>query len=99
MTASGGTNPEEVTGGKRKGYKRFFESLTARTRTCSMNLPDSEVMQAMKMGWNRKMDDVFIDAAIAAALGGADPFNTPLPLPSSSQVAIRDYGSAGVTTR
>lgn len=89
----GKTNAEEIDGGKRKGIKRKFNVARKFDRTDKefleqMGLPDSEVMQAMRAGWERKLDDVFIDAAGADSLGGVEPYITPVPFPNSQVIPV-----------
>jgi len=97
----GDSNPSEVGGGKRKGYQRQFEVGIKRDQWDNQwlekqALPDSDIVTAMKAGLNRKLDDMFIDASTADALGGADPYNTAIPLPATSQVAV-NYVLSGAT--
>lgn len=89
----GSTNAQEIGGGKRKGFKRKFDCAVKfdqydKEFLENMGLPDSEVMQAMRMAWNRRLDDIFIDAAIAQSIGGAEPYITPLAFPVSQVVPV-----------
>jgi Phage capsid protein len=100
----GDTNPQDLTGGKRKGYKREFKVPVIRDKWDAAwmegaVLPDSDVIMAMKSGLNRALDDVFIEAAIADGLGGADPYNTPIPVPNGSKVPVNYIlGGLGVNS-
>ena len=95
----GDSNPSDLGGGKRKGYQRNFEVGIKRDQwdqkwLDASALPDSDVITNMRSGLNRKLDDVFIEAAAADALTGADPYNTALALPATSKVAV-DYVLSG----
>ena len=98
----GDSNPSDVGGGKRKGYQRQFEVGIKRDQwdnqwLNTQALPDSDIIMNMKAGLNRKMDSVFIEAATAASLGGADPFNTSIALPATSEIAV-NYALTGTAT-
>lgn len=89
----GDSNPTDVSGGARKGYQRQFDVAIKRDQwdqkfLDQWALPDSDIVMEMKSGLNRKLDDVWLDAAVADALGGADPYNTAIPLPNSSKVPV-----------
>lgn len=89
----GDSNPQDLGGGKRKGYQRNFDVGVKRDQwdqkwLDASALPDSDVIMNMRAGLNRKLDDVFIEAAAADALTGADPYNTPLALPATSKVPV-----------
>ncbi len=89
----GDSNPSDISGGARKGYQRQFDTGIKRDRwdqkfLAMSALPDSQVITEMKQGLNRAIDDVFIQAAYADSLGGADPYNTTIALPNSSKVPV-----------
>lgn len=98
----GDSNPSDVAGGKRKGYQRQFDVGVKRDQwdqqwLNAQALPDSDIIMNMKAGLNRKLDTVFIEAATSAALGGADPFNTSIALPATSEIAV-NYALTGAAT-
>lgn len=89
----GDSNPQDISGGIRKGYQRQFDVGIKRDMwdqkfLDSWALPDGDIIENMKAGLNRKLDDVWIDAALADSLGGADPYITPIALPNSSKVPV-----------
>jgi len=100
LTAS---TPEEVTAHKRKLTKRDFKCQIIFDRKDSellgqLSVPQSETMEAMKMAWNRLVDEKIIGAASATVYGGteATSYSTAITLPSTQQVAV-DYVPAGGT--
>ena len=52
--------------------------------------PTSELQQEMKYAFQRSIDLGIAEAASAIVYGGADPYVTPITLPSTQQVAV-DY--------
>lgn len=80
----------------RKGYKKkivaeplkfdqwdqhFLDQIT---------LPTSEEMQAMRYGYERAVDDLFIEACSETVYGGSDPFTTSITFPASQQLAVNE---------
>lgn len=93
------SNPSEVTGGKRQLTKREFvcqKIFDKKDKDFLGNLgrPDSEVMQGMRYAWNRTVDTKIAEAAISDVYGGAEPYVTPIPLPSSQKVDV-NYVASG----
>lgn len=54
--------------------------------------PKSAENEAMMMGYERAVDDLYIEACYEDSLGGADPFNTAQPFPPSQKIAV-DYNT------
>lgn len=92
----GDTVARETLASFRKGFKKkivaeglkfdqwdqhFLDQIT---------LPTSEEMQAMRYGYERAVDDLFIEACSEDVYGGADPFTTAIPFPSSQQLAVNE---------
>jgi hypothetical protein len=95
----GDTNPQEITGGNRRGSQKEFDIPVIRDRWDNkwldkQALPDGEVVTAMKAAANRWLDDVFIEAAGATVFGGADPYVTPITFPAGQQVGAA-FGPSG----
>jgi hypothetical protein len=93
----GDTNPQEISGGARRGSMRNFDIPVTRDKWDNQWLerqaiPDGDVISTMKAAANRQLDDVFIAAAIADAVGGPDPYTTAIPLPATSQIAVGYVG-------
>ncbi len=93
----GDTNPQEISGGARRGSMRNFDIPVIRDKWDNQWLerqaiPDGDVISTMKAAANRQLDDVFIAAAIADAVGGADPYTTAIPLPDTSKIAVSFVG-------
>lgn len=90
----GDTNPQEITGGNRRGSQKEFDVPVIRDRWDNkwldkQALPDGEVVTAMKAAANRWLDDVFIEAAGATVFGGADPYVTPITFPAGQQIGVQ----------
>jgi hypothetical protein len=51
-------------------------------------LPKSEEMQAMMYGYERALDDLFIEACSEDAYGGPEPYTTAVPFPASQIIAV-----------
>lgn len=95
----GKTNPQQTTGGFRKMIKAQFKCAIIFDKwdqkfLDKLGRPDSEAVTEMRFAWQRAMDDGVIAAAPAAALGGVDPYITPIPFPSSQQIAV-DFVKVG----
>lgn len=96
------SNPKEIGSAKRKATKSEFKCQIIFDRSDATFLamlgePDSELMQEMKIAWNKSCDDGFITAATATVYGGADPFVTAITLPSTQTVAV-DFVTVGSQT-
>ena len=90
----GDTNPQELSGGNRRGSQSEFDIPVIRDRWDNkwldkQALPDGEVVTAMKAAANRWLDDVFITAAGATVYGGADPYVTPITFPAAQQIGVQ----------
>jgi len=89
----GNTNPQELSGGARRGMKADFNIPVIRHKWDMEKLdkqavPDSDIVKAMSSAHNRERDLIFVEAAVAPALGGADPYVTPIAIPNSSIVPV-----------
>jgi hypothetical protein len=51
-------------------------------------LPDSETVQAMKMAYDRLIEEELCKAASATVYGGVEPYVTAIDMPSSQEVAV-----------
>lgn len=96
----GVTQTGEYQAGFRSGFVRDFECGITFDRNDSRklataNLPTSEVQADMRRAWMRKMDDVFIDASMAQALGGPKPYITPQANPSYMTIPV-DWAKTAV---
>lgn len=95
------SNPLEVTGDKRKMTKRDFKCQYEFDRKDKeylemLNTPQSELMDSMKAAWNRKIDDLIIEAASGTVYGGAAPYVTPSTFDTANRVAV-DFVVSGST--
>lgn len=93
----GDTNPQEISGGARRGFQRQFDIPVTRDGWDNQWLeqqaiPDGDVITTMKAAANRQLDDVFIASASADALTGADPYTTPIALPDTSKIGVNFIG-------
>lgn len=90
----GDTQQGEPLIGYRSGFIRDFEvaidfDINDADRLYTADRPDSEVMQNMRAAWNRKQDDIFVDAAQEVSYGGVKPYITPASsLPASMEIAV-----------
>lgn len=87
------STPDEVLADNRKLVKVDFKCQKIFDRNDdeflgSLGRPDSEVLQAMRMAWNRTVDAKIAEAATANAYGGEEPYVTPIALPASQEVAV-----------
>jgi hypothetical protein len=87
------TQRGEYSAGFRSGFVRDFECGLQFDRNDSRklytaNLPTSEVQADMRRAWMRKQDDVFIEAAMAQALGGPKPYITAQALPAFMTIPV-----------
>lgn len=87
------TQRGEYLAGFRSGFVRDFEcglqfDRNDKRKLHTANLPTSEVQQDMRRAWNRQMDDVFIDAAMAPSLGGPKPYITPQAIPAFMTIPV-----------
>lgn len=99
ITRLGNTDPDEVEAGKRKLSKRDFKCAVIFDRKDKdflgqLQAPQSEIMDEMRFAWQRKLDELIIEAASATAYGGPDPYVTAITLPSGQKVAV-DYVHTG----
>lgn len=63
-------------------------------------LPTSEEQQALRYGYERAVDDLFLEACTEDAYGGDEPYTTAIPFPSSQQLAVNETstGASGANT-
>lgn len=99
----GKTNLKEVTGGKRKATRRFFTCHHIFDKDDDQLLgmlgrPDSELMTELRIAFQKKLDDGIIAAASATVYGGADPYVTPITLPSTQKIAF-DFVYSGAAAQ
>lgn len=52
----------------------------------NLGLPTSEVIQNLKMAWNRTIDTEICKAATATVYGGPEPYVTPIDMPADQEV-------------
>jgi hypothetical protein len=95
----GDTNPQEITGGARRGAYEEFDIPIIRDGFDNkwlgqQALPDGEIIMAMKAAANRWQDDVFLHALGAASLGGSDPYVTSIAFPAAQKVGVQ-FGTSG----
>ncbi len=100
----GDTQQGEVLTGYRSGFIRDFEGainfdINDKDRLYTADRPDGEVMQNFRAAWNRRMDDIIIDAAQEYTYGGLKPYNTvQTPLPALMEIPVTwDKISNGAT--
>ena len=96
------TQRGEYTAGFRSGFVRDFECGLQFDRNDSRklytaNLPTSEVQADMRRAWMRKQDDVFIEAAMAQALGGPKPYITAQALPAFMTIPV-DWAKTAINS-
>ena len=94
------STPTQVEGHNRKLSKIDFKCQVEFDRLDdeflgSLGQPNSEVMQAMTMAWDRTMDQEIITALSATVYGGAEPYVTAIDLPSTQEVAVNHVKSGG----
>jgi hypothetical protein len=87
------SSPDEVEAHNRKLVKVDFKCQKIFDRLDdeflgSLGRPDSEVLQGMRMAWNRTVDREVAAASIATVYGGAESYVTPIDLPSGQKVAV-----------
>ena len=98
----GDSLPQEIQGYKRKLTKRDFacqhisDRKDAEYIVAQLTTPGSEIEQAMRMSWNRKVDEMIAQGVSATVYGGAEPYVTPITLTGSRQVAV-NYVKPGDT--
>lgn len=63
-------------------------------------LPTSEEQQALRYGYERAVDDLFLEACTEDAYGGDEPYTTAIPFPASQQLAVNETstGASGANT-
>lgn len=100
----GDTQQGEYQVGFRSGFIRNFEigidfDINDRKRLYTADRPDSEVQRDMVSAWNRRVDDIFIDAAQELSYGGVKPYITPAAsLPALMEIPVTwDKVSNGAT--
>lgn len=100
----GDTQQGEYQIGFRSGFLRDFEigidfDINDKDRLYTADRPDSQVQRDMVSAWNRRMDDVFIDAAQEVSYGGVKPYITAAAsLPSLMEIPVTwDKVSNGVS--
>ena len=94
------TQRGEYQAGFRSGFVRDFEcglqfDRNDARKLFTANLPTSEVQADMRRAWNRQMDDVFIDASMAQALGGPKPYITAQANPAFMTIPV-DWAKTNV---
>lgn len=88
------SNPVEVSAHKRKLTKAPFMCQVIFDRSddeflAELGTPDSEVVEAMRMAWNRELDTATAVAAKATVYGGTvEPYVDEITLPASQLVAV-----------
>lgn len=93
-TRFGKTNAKEFKAGFRSGFRQQLEAEPIKFDRAdkalldSIPLPTGPVLEDMMSGLNRIRDDLFVTAASAASLGGADPYVTPTAFPVSQVVPV-----------
>lgn len=96
----GDSLPQEVQGYKRKLTKRDFacqhisDRKDAEYIVAQLTTPGSEIEHAMRMSWNRKVDEMIVQGVSATVYGGAEPYVTPINVSASQQVAV-NYVNTG----
>jgi hypothetical protein len=100
----GDTQQGEYQVGFRSGFIRDFEigidfDINDRDRLYTADRPDSQVQRDMVSAWNRRVDDIFIDAAQELSYGGVKPYITPAAsLPTQMEIPVTwDKVANGVT--
>lgn len=100
----GDTQQGEYQIGFRSGFLRDFEigidfDINDKDRLYTADRPDSQVQRDMVSAWNRRLDDVFIDAAQEVSYGGVKPYITAAAsLPSLMEIPVTwDKVSNGVS--
>lgn len=94
------SNPVEVSAHKRKLTKRNFKCQVIFDRSddeflAELGMPDSEVIEAMRMAWHRELDAATAVAATATVYGGTiEPYVDAIDLPASQMVAV-NYVQSG----
>lgn len=93
------TNPQEVELSKIRGTKRYLKVARLFGRRDSewlgkIGRPDSEVMQAMKAGFMRSLDDRCVAAASEQKYAGPENAQTLISFPAGNVVA-QDYVLSG----
>lgn len=88
------SNPVEVSAHKRKLTKANFMCQVIFDRSddeflAELGTPDSEVVEGMRMAWNRELDTATAIAAKATVYGGTtEPYVDEITLPASQLVAV-----------
>jgi hypothetical protein len=87
------TISQEATSEKRKMTRQDFSCHIIFDRGDNQLLgmlgePTSEIQVEMRYAFQRSMDDGLIEAASGTVYGGADPYVTPITLPSAQKVAV-----------
>lgn len=98
----GATQSGEFTAGFRSGFVRDFECAIQfdkndERKLYTASLPTSEVQQDMRRAWNRTMDTVFVEAAMAQALGGPKPYITAQTLPAFMTIPV-DWNKVAINS-
>lgn len=93
-TRFGETNAEEFEAGFRSGFWQAIEATPKKFDRVdqklldSIPLPTGPVLEDMMMGKERLIDDLFISAATASSLGGAEPYITPTAFPVGQAIDV-----------
>lgn len=95
------STPTQITAHNRKLSKLEFNCQVIFDRLDdeflgSLGRPDSETMEAMRMAFDRTVDEQVAIAASDTVYGGAEPYTTAITLPASQAVAV-NYVKAGAT--
>ena len=89
----GQSDPSEITGGNRSGFKQSFKFQRKFDKwdesfLGALGSPTSEVIMSAKMGLARKKDAIFSAAAVAASVGGTFPHTTSMAFPTGNIIAV-----------
>ncbi len=93
-TRFGKTNAEEFEAGFRSGFWQQLEATPKKfdridqKLLADIPLPTGPVIEDMMMGHERILDDLFITASTADALGGAEPYITPQAYPAGQAIDV-----------
>lgn len=95
----GDTVARETAASFRKGWKKKIVAEPIkfadwdRELLDSIVLPTSEEQQALRYGYERAVDDLFLEACTEDAYGGEEPYTTAIPFPASQQLAVNETKS------
>lgn len=101
LTRLGKTTPQEIQGFKRKLSKRDFTCAHISDRkdkdyiVSELTTPGGEIETAMRMAWNRKVDELIAQGVSATVYGGVEPYVTPINIAAAQQVAVNYQPGSG----